>query len=278
MKLKLKLDKLKTCLPAATAEALGTLESEGFFDASGEVIVKRRSALSQMEELEEGERAVIRYISTRDVDRDNEVLDPAGAILDQFNLAPQVLWGHDYSLPPIGKAEWVKADSRGLKSKTVYAETERAEEVWQLIKGGFLATASVGFIPVKRVWKGDTEWRDTVGKYNQKWGVDLEKLGAQIVTTKWVLLEYSDVPVPANPNALITSIAKGLHISEDMRAQLGLDDEPEPEPEEKHERRIIIHSEPVKDSRIVQVLSTPDPERRIVTILQDKLDQLRGRA
>jgi phage head maturation protease len=224
MKQKLKLDKLKNCLPALTAEALGKLESEGFFDASGELVVKRRSALSQMETLEEGERAVIRYISTRDVDRDHEVLDPAGAMLDQFLLAPQVLWAHDYSLPPIAKAEWVKADSTGLKSKTVYAETDRAEEVWQLIKGGFLATASVGFIPMARVWKGTPEWTPVADKLNQKWDTDLEKAGAEVITTKWMLLEYSDVPVPANPHALITAIAKGLALSDEMLEQLQIPD------------------------------------------------------
>jgi len=218
----LRLERLKQVLPAETREAL---EAEGLFDATEPVYVKRLAVVAEIKGLQEGERAVERYISTRDVDRDMEVLDPAGAILDQFKLAPQVLWAHDYSLPPIGKAEWVRVDDYGLRSKTVYAETARAEEVWQLIKGGFLATASVGFIPVKRVWKGDADWAGIVQKYNAKWETDLEKAGAQAITTKWLLLEYSDVPVPANPNALITAVAKGeVSITEDLLEELNLPD------------------------------------------------------
>ncbi len=222
MKVKMKLSRLLNSLPAETREALET-DLQGFSIQPDAAEIKRLSVIAEIKSLAEGERAVERYISTRDVDRDNEVLDPKGAILTQFKLAPQVLWAHDYATPPIGKAEWVKADDYGLLSKTVYATTERAEEVWQLIKGGFLATASVGFIPLKRVWSGDSDWVATVNDYNAKWSTDLEKAGCRVITTKWILVEYSDVPVPANPHALITAIAKGMSVSDALQDQLGLD-------------------------------------------------------
>jgi HK97 family phage prohead protease len=266
MKTKLRLERLKAVLPIETREAL---ETEGFFN-DAEAYVKRTAVIAEVKALKEGERAVERYISTWDVDRDREVLDPAGAILDQFKLAPQVLWAHDYSLPPIAKAEWVRVDDKGLRSKTVYAETERAEEVWQLIKGGFLATASVGFIPVKRVWKGDAEWGATVAKYNTKWSTDLEKAGAEIITTKWLLLEYSDVPVPANPNALVTAIAKGLKLSDDLIEELDLPEaeaEPPAEPEIKAVEQEAPAAEPepepevedVKTAGLITRYTPPDP-------------------
>ena len=278
MKSRLKLEKLKSSLPTETIEALQT---GGFFNADAEV---KRTAIVTNAELEEGERAVVRYISTRDVDRDGEVLVPQGAQLDEYMLNPVVLWGHNYMEPPVGKAEWVKADKNGLKSKTLYADTERAEEVWELIKGGFLQTASVGFMPVERTWKGQTGWEDLVAKLNKKWGTDLEKDGAEIITTKWILLEYSDVPVPANPHALITAVAKGMELSDDMREQLEI---PDPADTTKHTdkdtttaRRIILPKSVAKTRRmIVKAAAQPGQTRRrvVATIAQDTLDRIRGR-
>lgn len=265
MKTNLKLSNLLPNLPAETREAIEA--AEGY---EPNAIIKRRTSTAVNESLEEGERAVIRYISTRDVDRDNEVLVPGGCITQDFDKAPQVLWCHDYSLPPIAKSEWLKVDKMGIKSKTVYAETERAEEVWQLIKGGFLATASVGFLPVERSYKGDSTWPQLVKDLNAKWEVNLEKLGATCITTKWQLLEYSDVPVPANPNALVTAVAKGLTLSEDMIHQLGI------EPEA---RRFVaeIKREQPRIVRVVKEATTRDDSRRVIAIVEDTLARMQGR-
>jgi len=271
MKSKLNLNRLKTVLPTATIEAL---DSEGFFDAP-EAIVKRRQVNAPVESLEEGERAAIRYISTRDVDRDREVLVPKGAMMDHFQLAPQVLWGHDYSLPPIGKAEWVAVDDYGLKSKTVYAETERAEEVWQLVKGGFLSTASVGFLPIERTFKGQQGWAQTVEKLNRAWQTDLEAAGAEIVTTKWSLLEYSDVPVPANPYALVTAIAKGLNIQPEMLEALGLDEDLTPVIEASTEPRRFVIPFAQTPKRVIELVSTPRVDPRVIAI--ETINQMRGK-
>ena len=303
MKRKLKLSKIWNTLPEETREAL--LKTEGFSVDDPTFVLKRIPVIVQIVEsdpddeakgypgVKTGERAVLRYVSTRDVDRDYEVLDPSGAVLDQFKLAPQVLWAHDYSAPPIGKADWVRADDYGLKSKTTYAQTDRAEEVWQLIKGGFLATASVGFIPLKRVWKGDAEWAGLIAKYNAKWETDLEKSGAQVITTKWILLEYSDVPVPANPNALVTAIAKGeTALSDEMQDALGLEEfdgeeettepadaEPEPvtpDPEPKLDIPIVRRIDPAVLMAEKPVETLPDPADPIIVrrITPDSMQRL----
>jgi phage head maturation protease len=201
------------------------LVEQDYYGASEDAQVKRIAGVYELKSVEESERAVERYISTRDVDRDREILDPDGAILDEYMLSPVVLWAHDYTQPPIGRAEWVKSDGYGLLSRTVYATTPRADEVWQLIRSGFLRTASVGFLPVKRVFRNDPEWAATVAAYSEKWGTDVEAAGAEVITTRWVLLEYSDVPVPANPYALVVAIAKGeVGISNDMLDALGIPD------------------------------------------------------
>jgi len=294
MKTRLKLARLKTVLPQETVEAL---ESGGFFDSSDEVIVNRKAVSSATPELEEGERACIGYISTRDIDRDKEVMDPAGCVTAEFLLAPQILWAHDYSLPPTGKAEWLKVDEHGILAKMVYAETERAEEVWSLKKGGFLSTTSVGFIALQRFYKGGDGWDACVKRYNKKWATDLEVAGCQTITTKWLLLEFSDVPVPCNPYALTTAVAKGMHLSKGMLEQLGIEeDEPAEESvpapvlievvgkEEaaKSETKRLIETVsapiPVSNPRFVEIVKQVDSvDRRSLAIVNETLAEMRGR-
>jgi HK97 family phage prohead protease len=265
MKTNLKLSNLLPCLSPDVRE--GIEAADGF---DGSVNIKRMSVKAVTEKLEEGERAVVRYISTRDVDRDNEVLVPGGMVSSDYEKNPVVMWAHDYSLPPIGKSEWLKTDKQGIKSKTVYAETERAEEVWQLIKQGFLQTASVGFMPMERVWRGEQGWVKLVNDLNAKWDIDLEKAGAQVITTKWQLLEYSDVPIPANPNALTIQVAKGLALSEDMVHQLGI------EPEA---RRIVeeVKRHIPRTVEVIKTATTHDDNRRVIAIVEDTLARMQGR-
>lgn len=210
--------------------------------AEAECQRKSVSVAIEKDGVNEAERSVVRYISTREVDRDGEILLPKGAMMDEYKKNPIVLFGHDYSSPPHGKAEYVKADGYGVLSKTVYAETERGEEIWQLVKGGFMNAASVGFIPVeyvdnpeKRVyhWGGGRSpksWEDVTGRLCEEWGVKQSHFAeVKTIYTKWLLLEYSDVPVPSNGSALIQR-SKELGISDDMLKSLGLEPiVPEPE-------------------------------------------------
>ena len=111
----------------------------------------RKGFVAEQKGTDDDERSSTELISTGDVDRDNEILLPRGAVLEHYKKNPQVLWAHDYRQPPIGKASWVKKDqaSKGLLAKTIYAATDFAEEIWSLVKGGFLPARSVGFIPIE---------------------------------------------------------------------------------------------------------------------------------
>ena len=226
MKSELLLSKLIGKLPADMREAIASEVID-----SPEAFVLRKSASVNAEELQEGERAAIRYVSTRDKDRDDEIMLPGGAILDQFRLAPQVLWGHNYSEPPIGSDEWIKADDYGLKAKTVYATTPRAEEVWTLVKEGHLKTSSVGFVPLESVKAEDSNWKPLVMQLGEKWGVNARHFsGVKTIHTKWLLLEHSDVSVPSNIHALTQAVAKGLTLSDELKHELGLDAWPDQKP------------------------------------------------
>jgi HK97 family phage prohead protease len=226
MKTELLLSKLLPVLPPSVQE---TLAAE--IPDNADLQVCRKAASADTEELQEGERAAIRYVSTRDKDRDDEIMLPSGAVLDQFRLAPQVLWGHNYSEPPIGSDEWIRADDYGLKAKTVYATTPRAEEVWTLVKEGHLKTSSVGFVPLESVRAEDSKWKPLVNRLGQKWGVDESHFSSvSRIHTKWLLLEHSDVSVPSNIHALTQAVAKGLVLNDEIQHELGLDAWPDQKP------------------------------------------------
>lgn len=145
--------------------------------------------------IDEDERTVTAVISTASVDRDREVLVPKGMEFERFKDNPVIPWAHDTSSPPIGKALWVKVIGQKITAKVQFATTEFAEEIWQLFKGGFLKAFSVGFIPLD----GHPPTPAEITK-NPAWAE------ARFIISKWELLEFSPVPVPANPEALMQAI------------------------------------------------------------------------
>lgn len=176
--------------------------------------IRKFVTIDKASELKEGERAEITYVSTVDMDRDQEVLLPSGCDLRDFRKAPQVLWGHDYYSPPIGSDSteiggWIKADARGIIAKTIYADTAFAEDIWKLVKGRILKTSSVGFIPIKWLNRNDEGWGKLIDKL-AKSGIMIDREKCRRIYTKWILLEHSKVSVPANINALTQSVAKAV--------------------------------------------------------------------
>jgi len=79
-----------------------------------------------------------------------------------------------------------------LIAKTKYAKHEFAQTVYNYRKDEFPLAQSIGFIPM--------EWEDSPGDVK----------GCRRRYKKWALLEYSDVPVPANPEAVNIAVSKGL--------------------------------------------------------------------
>lgn len=146
---------------------------------------------SEIKGIDEKEMTITAYISTDTRDRMDESLDPMGMDKKNYEKNPVVLWAHDYTQPPIGKAVWTKRQGNGVISKVKFAPTEFAQEIFNLYKEGFLKAFSVGFVPKK--------WEDGDGdkKPRRKY-------------TDWELLEYSAVPVPANPDAVTLAMQKGI--------------------------------------------------------------------
>ena len=132
-------------------------------------------------------------ISNESVDRDGDSIEVKGWTLDNFVKNPVVCWAHDYSKLPVGRAlkTWKAADQ--LKSMVEFTPDElydsdyhgmRGSTVFRFYKNGFLNAVSAGFYPV--------EWQPMTGKGAM--GTHFEKQD---------LIEFSCVPVPSNPDALV---------------------------------------------------------------------------
>ncbi len=164
------------------------------------------------ESIDEEERTLVAWASTGVRDRDNEVIDPAGWVLDEYLKNPVVQWAHDYRSPPIAKALWVKKTTQGGKKGLLFkarfqAVTQAGEEIWQLYRDGFLNAFSVGFRSLEGE-EVDPEQND----------------GVRYIHRKVELLEVSAVPVPANPDALVAAVEAGQFKSAVVLKALGLED------------------------------------------------------
>ena len=163
----------------------------------------------------DGEKAVVSYINTAAIDRDAEVILPEGGIMDAYKENPVVMFGHDYKTLPVGKCDSLKLDSKGWQAKTVYANTDKATEIYEYRRAGFPLAESIGFIPIESISQGESGFddlaKDLVKRGAFKRG-DISKI--RRIHSKWAMLEYSDVPIPSNPEALAVAIAKGLILPE----------------------------------------------------------------
>lgn len=152
---------------------------------------------SQVKSIDEKNMELTALISTNAVDRYREVVEPEGMNKKNFSKNPVVLWAHSYETPPIGKALWVRKEGNGIVSKVKFANTAMGQEIFNLYKDGFMKAFSIGFIPTKT----DFPERDEDEKAHKK---------PVAIYKEWELLEFSAVPVPANPEAVALAVKKGL--------------------------------------------------------------------
>lgn len=129
------------------------------------------------------------FITTNDVDHDGDRIFPEGGDLKAYLANPVVLWLHD-AYGNTASAGIPVATTRGLKvipGKGIRATgidwlsgdefADRVKNAWDQDK---IRAASVGFIPLEY-------------EPNEHGGHDIKR---------WRLLEWSLVPIPANPQAV----------------------------------------------------------------------------
>ena len=155
--------------------------------------------------MEKGESGGRILITTGSADRDRDRVSPAGAILDNYLKNPVVMWGHSYSNPAdvIGRATGLEISGEGIiadfELRPAANDFDPQNVVRLLWDGGWVRTASIGFQPID-------------AQPNDLGGLDY---------SKWELLEFSLVPIPANQDALRLA-AKGLDMgSEEETAGAG---------------------------------------------------------
>lgn len=135
------------------------------------------------------ERAIVHFISTPNLDRVRDVLDPKGMDDKEFALVPSVWYNHNYKYNPdampVAKSLWRKKQDEGVLTKTQFATTEFADDVYNLHLGGFIESWSVGISQAK-----DKSGKPIPLRYDEKKDITY--------WDQWRLLEYSSAPMPAN--------------------------------------------------------------------------------
>lgn len=145
----------------------------------------------EIREVEDDKTPIKVVLSDGSLDRHDEIIDPDGWELKNYKKNPIVLFAHNsYEFLPIGKMQKVKIENKKLVGEVVFTPKEIPQSgmgpqgwvVGELVRNKFIRAGSVGFI-IKKVEFNDDD--DT------------------LIIRKQELVEFSIVPVPANPNALI---------------------------------------------------------------------------
>lgn len=185
-------DALKKLSDETKAKLLESIATKQFID----LVASTKSA----DDKDAGSFRVV--VSTSDVDRQGESVDQKGWDLTFFKMNPVVLWAHDYSQLPIGVCTSIEVKDGKLTAEGKFAPADAnpfAQQVRKLYDLGMINTTSVGFIPKE---------------------YDGQKSG---VISKSELLEFSFVPVPANPMALRLNQIKELGLDTAMLRTKGLE-------------------------------------------------------
>ena len=154
----------------------------------------RKYFVVEEKEISDEERIIEFTNSTPTQDRYHDTIDQNGWQLENFRKNPVVLWAHDYGQPPVAKSVNVWVEEGKLKSRDQFTPRDLYPfgfMVFELYKNGFLNAKSVGFQPITYAFNNET---DGVEYYTQE------------------LLEHSCVPVPANPEALVSAKSMGIDL------------------------------------------------------------------
>ena len=134
-------------------------------------------------------------LSTFDLDRFGERIDPQGWDFQRYRQNPIVEWAHRYDIPAIGKIEGLSIDDNGLHGLVFFNDKSYDPFGWsigQRVMAGVIRAGSVGFrvLEIEIPSKGDS------------------KDGTSLIFRKQELLEFSICNIPANPFALAKTLSR----------------------------------------------------------------------
>lgn len=171
-------------------------------------VYRRLAKQSDEFTLDPGERTDVSFITTDALDRDNEVVLPAGGDWAAYNRV--VTFAHRYDQLPVGSNWWIRPRGRGLVAKTHYPQkpADWGDAPW--LPSAILhlmqqpvptcTGKSIGFLPLNV--RGPTS-DETARRPDLR--------GAKVID-RWIGIEYAVVPVPCNPEAEMQAVAKGMEM------------------------------------------------------------------
>lgn len=167
-----------------------------------ESLIFKRAITEKRDDIDTSKLIIRSVISTQTPDHAGDVCVPAGCVLDIFATNPIVLLNHGQQYPvPIAQA--VKEDgSLGVEiyddvvvSSSKFVESDPTSmQIFRLNAEGIMKGWSVGFKPIP----GEMEPIAARGGKNS-W-----------LYRKWLMVEYSAVGVPMNPEALTIAVEKSM--------------------------------------------------------------------
>jgi HK97 family phage prohead protease len=140
--------------------------------------------------------SILWTFSTDGIDRQGDRI--TGWDLQNFRRNPVLLWAHDSSRTPIGRVLGINFNAGKLTGQTEFMShdiSEFADSIRRMVLGGFVSSASVGFIPREYKMSSDPA---------RPGGVDI---------TLAELLEISLCPIGANADAIVGASMKSARSS-----------------------------------------------------------------
>lgn len=136
-------------------------------------------------------------ISTDDLDRHGESVDQNGLDIERYMENPIVLWGHEHWSMPVGVTESISRDTVTRDGRTII----------RTIAEGYFVDADINPMgpQLARAYESKVLTKTSIGF------IVKEMVGN--VITKSELVEYSFVPIPANPYTMDLMKANALDIA-----------------------------------------------------------------
>lgn len=212
---------------------------------------------------------VVEFIASKEiVDRSGDVINIKGIDLKAFKKNPVILWSHNRSSLPIGKANSVRKSGDELIMKVEFATEEEyafSDTVFKLIKAGYLNATSVGIIPDYE----SMEYPD---------GKKIAGKSVRRIINKSEIFELSIVPVPMNQEALATgkTLSKafddGIINDDELKELQNISKEIETKTEHINDKEEIINLKS-KVAELELLVKEQDMEAEEDSIYKDLFDE-----
>lgn len=187
---------------------------------------------------DDGSRTITGIASTPKQDRDDDIMDMAGA---RFALPMPLLWQHNHN-QPIGEVTNATVTEDGIEITATIVKIEeegalktRIDEAWQSIKSGLVKGLSIGFRLLEYNYLEDS------------YGLHIKE---------WEWYELSAVTVPANPDGQITSVKKIKQAFSDAQ-------NPAPTPSNAAPDPVV----PATQEKAPSSTSAPNPPPQTITLV-----------